>query len=76
MHKAECEEGSAFLQDRLNLASVDLGARLGLGMKLQGTWVDLAGWQDGSQKAPLIRKKQPQGTLWERKWAVADFTGS
>lgn len=72
MHKAEGEEGAGFLQERLNPASVGLGARPGLGMKLQGTWVGLAGLRDGSQKGLSIPKQQPYGTPWQGKWAVAD----
>lgn len=30
---------------------MDLGARLGLGMKVQGTWAGLVGLQDGAGKA-------------------------
>lgn len=51
MHKAECEKGAGLLQDRLNPASMDLGVRLGLGRKLQGTWAGLAGLENGGQKA-------------------------
>lgn len=42
MHKAEYEEGADFLQDRLGPTSVDVGDRLGLGLKLQGTRAGLA----------------------------------
>lgn len=54
MHKAECEEGAGLLQERLNPATVGLGARLGLGTNFQGTWAGLAGLQDGSQKGLSI----------------------
>lgn len=50
VHKAECEERVGFLQDKLNLASLDFGTRLGLAMKLSGIWDDPVGLQHGSQK--------------------------
>lgn len=72
MHKAECEKGAGLLQDRLNPASMDLGVRLGLGRKLQGTWAGLAGLENGGQKALSIPKCQPQANLWQGKQAVAN----
>ena len=70
MDKAEDEEGAGLLQERLNPATVGLGARLGLGTNFQGTWAGLAGLQDGSQKDLSIPKWQLQGTLWQGKWTV------